>query len=217
MKIFIDTADINEIKEANSMGVLDGVTTNPSLIAKTGKEFKTVAKEILAEVQGPVSLETVSLTAQGMIDEGHFLADFGPNAVVKIPATTEGLKAIKVLTSEGIKTNCTLCFSVTQALLIAKAGSTMVSPFVGRLDDLNEDGMGLIADVVQSYSNYGYKTEVLVASIRSPNHVKEAALICADICTIPFKVIQQLMQHPLTDRGIDAFLKDWAKVPNKPF
>lgn len=217
MKIFIDTADINEIKEANSMGVLDGVTTNPSLIAKTGKDFKTVAREILKEVSGPVSLETVSLTAKGMIDEGHFLADLGANAVVKIPATTEGLKAIKSLTSEGIKTNCTLCFSVTQGLLIAKAGSTMVSPFVGRLDDLNEDGMGLIADIVQTYRNYDYKTEVLVASVRSPNHVKEAALIGADICTIPFKVIQLLMQHPLTENGIATFLKDWEQVPNKPF
>lgn len=217
MKIFIDTADINEIKEANAMGILDGVTTNPTLMAKTGRDFKSVAKEILKEVKGPVSLETVSLNAKGMIDEGHFLADLGSNVVVKIPSTVEGLKAIKQLTSEGIKTNCTLCFSANQALLIAKAGSTIVSPFVGRLDDQSENGMDLIRDCVQIYKNYGYKTEVLVASVRSPNHVKEASLCGAHICTIPFKVIQQLMKHPLTDSGIDQFLKDWAKVPNKPF
>ena len=217
MKIFIDTADISEIKEANSMGILDGVTTNPSLIAKTGRDFKTVAKEILHEVKGPVSLETVSLTAKGMIDEGHLLADLGPNVVVKIPSTTEGLKAIKQLRSEGIQTNCTLCFSTSQALLIAKAGSTIVSPFVGRLDDISEKGMDLIHDIVQIYKNYGYKTEVLVASIRNPIHVKEAALCGAHISTIPFAVIKQLMQHPLTDAGIDKFLKDWEKVPSKPF
>ena len=217
MKIFIDTADISEIKEANSMGILDGVTTNPSLIAKTGRDFKTVAKEILHEVKGPVSLETVSLTAKGMIDEGHLLADLGPNVVVKIPSTTEGLKAIKQLRSEGIQTNCTLCFSTSQALLIAKAGSTIVSPFVGRLDDISEKGMDLIRDIVQIYKNYGYKTEVLVASIRNPIHVKEAALCGAHISTIPFAVIKQLMQHPLTDAGIDKFLKDWEKVPSKPF
>ncbi|OGQ04579.1 MAG: fructose-6-phosphate aldolase [Deltaproteobacteria bacterium RIFCSPLOWO2_01_44_7] len=217
MKIFIDSADINEIKEANAMGVLDGVTTNPTLIAKTGRDFKTVAKEILQEVKGPVSLETVSLTAKGMIDEGHRLADYAPNVVVKIPSTTEGLKAIKQLTSEGIKTNCTLCFSPNQALLIAKAGSTIVSPFVGRLDDISETGMDLIRECVQIYKNYNYKTEVLVASVRNPIHVKEAALCGAHICTLPFAVIKQLMQHPLTDAGIDKFLKDWEKVPSKPF
>lgn len=217
MKIFIDSADINEIKEANAMGILDGVTTNPTLIAKTGRDFKSVVKEILHEVKGPVSLETVSLTAQGMTDEGRRLADFAPNVVVKIPSTTEGLKAIKQLTSEGIKTNCTLCFSPTQALLIAKAGSTIVSPFVGRLDDVSETGMDLIRDCVQIYKNYGYKTEVLVASVRSPIHVKEAALCGTHICTIPFAVIKQLMQHPLTDLGIEKFLKDWEKVPDRPF
>ena len=217
MKIFIDSADINEIKEANAMGVLDGVTTNPTLIAKTGRDFKTVAKEILQEVKGPVSLETVSLTAKGMIDEGHRLADYAPNVVVIIPSTTEGLKAIKQLTSEGIKTNCTLCFSPNQALLIAKAGSTIVSPFVGRLDDISETGMDLIRECVQIYKNYNYKTEVLVASVRNPIHVKEAALCGAHICTLPFAVIKQLMQHPLTDAGIDKFLKDWEKVPSKPF
>lgn len=217
MKIFIDTADINEIKEANAMGILDGVTTNPTLIAKTGRSFKSVVKEILTEVKGPVSLETVSLNAEGMVKEGRFLAEFGPNVVVKIPSTVEGLKAIKQLRSEGIKTNCTLCFSTNQALLIAKAGSTIVSPFVGRLDDISATGMDLIRDCVQIYKNYGLTTEVLVASVRNPIHVKEAALAGAHICTIPFNVIQQLMQHPLTAKGIDSFLKDWAKVPEKPF
>lgn len=217
MKIFIDTADINEIKEANAMGVLDGVTTNPTLIAKTGRDFKSVAQGILKEVKGPVSLETVSLDAEGMIREGKHLADFGPNVVVKIPSTTDGLKAIKQLRSEGIQTNCTLCFSATQALLIAKAGSTIVSPFVGRLDDISENGMALIREIVQIYKNYNYATEVLVASIRNPIHVKEAALAGAHICTIPFSVIKQLMQHHLTDSGIERFLKDWEKVPEKPF
>ncbi|MDO8527841.1 MAG: fructose-6-phosphate aldolase [Deltaproteobacteria bacterium] len=217
MKFFIDSADINEIKEANAMGVLDGVTTNPTLVAKTGRDFKTVAREILSEVKGPVSLETVGMTAQKMIDEGHQLADWGPNVVVKIPSTVEGLKAIKQLRSEGIKTNCTLCFSSNQALMIAKAGSSIVSPFVGRLDDISENGMDLIRDIVQIYKNYNYPTEVLVASIRNPIHVKEAALCGAHICTLPFAVIKQLMQHPLTDSGIDKFLKDWEKVPSKPF
>lgn len=217
MKIFIDTADINEIKEANDMGVLDGVTTNPTLMAKTGRDFKSVAKDILKEVKGPVSLETVSLDTEGMLKEGRMLADLGPNVVVKIPATPAGLKAIKQLRHEGIDTNCTLCFSANQALLIAKAGSTIVSPFVGRLDDQSENGMNLIRECVQIYKNYGYETEVLVASIRNPIHVKEAALCGAHICTIPFKVIQQLMQHPLTDKGIDQFLKDWENVPDKPF
>lgn len=217
MKLFIDTADINEIKEANAMGILDGVTTNPTLIAKTGRDFKSVVRDILKEVKGPVSLETVSLDAPGMIKEGRFLKEFGQNVVVKIPATTEGLKAIKQLRSEGIQTNCTLCFSPNQALLIAKAGSTIVSPFVGRLDDISETGMDLIRDVVQIYKNYGYTTEVLVASVRNPIHVKEAALAGAHICTLPFAVIKQLMQHPLTESGLSRFLKDWEKVPEKPF
>ena len=217
MKFFIDTADINEIKQANAMGILDGVTTNPTLVAKTGRDFKSVVKDILREVKGPVSLETVSLNAQGMIDEGHRLADFGPNVVVKIPSTVEGLKAIKQLRSEGIKTNCTLCFSSNQALMIAKAGSSMVSPFVGRLDDISETGMNLILDIVQIYKNDNFATEILVGSIRSPIHVKEAALAGAHICTIPFSVIQQLMKHTLTDLGIERFLKDWEKVPDKPF
>ena len=199
------------------MGVLDGVTTNPSLIAKTGRDFKDVAKDIVQEVKGPVSLETVSLDAEGMIREGKTLAEFGSNVVVKLPSTVEGLKAIKVLSNEGIQTNCTLCFSLNQSLLIAKAGATYVSPFVGRLDDISEVGMSLIADIVQTYRNYNLKTQVLVASIRNPIHVKEAALLGADVCTIPFSVIAQLMKHPLTDAGIDKFLKDWEKVPSKPF
>jgi len=217
MKIFIDSADITEIREANAMGVLDGVTTNPSLIAKTGRDFRSVAKEILAEVKGPVSLETVSLTTEGMLKEAHFLADLGANVVVKIPSTTEGLKAIKQLTAEKIKTNCTLCFSPSQALLIAKAGATYVSPFVGRLDDISEDGMQIISDIVTIYKNYGFETQVLTASIRNPIHFKRAALLGSHVATVPFGVIKQLMQHPLTDSGIDKFLKDWAKVPNKPF
>ncbi len=217
MKIFIDSADINEIREANAMGVLDGVTTNPSLIAKTGRDFRTVAKEILAEVKGPVSLETVSLNAAGMLKEGHFLADLGPNVVVKIPATTEGLKAIKQLHEEGIKTNCTLCFSANQALLIAKAGATYVSPFVGRLDDISEDGMQLIANIVTIYKNYGVATQILTASVRNPIHFQKAALMGSHVCTVPFSVIKQLMQHPLTDSGLARFLKDWEKVPDKPF
>lgn len=217
MKFFIDTADINEIKEANAMGVLDGVTTNPTLIAKTGRDFKNVAKDILREVKGPVSLETVSLNAEGMIREGKFLAEFGPNVVVKLPSTPEGLKAIKQLRSEGIQTNCTLCFSANQALMIAKAGSSIVSPFVGRLDDISETGMDLIREIVQIYKNYNFKTEVLVASIRTPVHVKESALAGAHIATMPFAVIKQLMQHPLTDSGLEKFLKDWEKVPEKPF
>jgi len=217
MKFFIDTADINEIKEANAMGILDGVTTNPTLIAKTGRDFKSVAKDILREVKGPVSLETVSLDAEGMVREGRFVAEFGANVVVKLPSTPEGLKAIKQLRSEGIQTNCTLCFSANQALMIAKAGSSIVSPFVGRLDDISETGMDLIREIVQIYKNYNFKTEVLVASIRTPIHVKESALAGAHIATMPFSVIKQLMQHPLTDSGLERFLKDWEKVPEKPF
>lgn len=214
MKLFIDTADINEIKEADSMGVLDGVTTNPSLVAKTGKDFKTVAHDIVKFLgHRPVSLETVSLDAAGMIAEGKKLADIGPNVVVKVPSTVEGLKACKTLTTQGIKVNCTLCFSPNQALLIAKAGATYVSPFVGRLDDVSEVGMSLIHDIVEIYKNYEFTTNVLVASVRNPIHVRDAALMGADVATIPFSVIKQLMSHPLTDIGIERFLKDWEKVP----
>ncbi len=214
MKLFIDTAAIEEIREANAMGVLDGVTTNPSLVAKTGRDFKAVVKDILKEIPDrPVSLETTALDAKGMIEQSKQLADMGPNVICKVPSTVEGLKAIKALTGMGIKTNSTLCFSPNQALLVAKAGATFVSPFVGRLDDISQVGMDIIADIVQIFENYDYETEVLVASVRNPLHVREAALLGADICTIPFSVIKQLMQHPLTDIGIDKFLKDWEKVP----
>jgi transaldolase len=215
MKFFIDTADISEIKAAMEMGMVDGVTTNPTLISKTGKPFLEVAKEILETVPGPVSLEVVSLDTQGMVDEARQLAKLGDNVVIKIPMTTEGLKAVKILSEEGIKTNVTLVFSPLQALLAAKAGATFVSPFVGRLDDIGHDGMELIAQIVQIYDNYGFDTEIIVASIRHPQHVLQAALLGADIATIPFKVIKQLAKHPLTDVGIERFLEDWAKVPDK--
>lgn len=214
MKLFIDTAMIEEIREANAMGVLDGVTTNPSLVSRTGKDFKTVVREILTEITDrPVSLETTALDAKGMIDEAKKLADLGPNVVCKIPSTMEGLKAAKACSDLGIKTNCTLCFQSSQAVLVAKAGATYVSPFVGRLDDITTVGMDLIGDIVQIYDNYDYQTEVIVASIRNPLHVREAALYGAHVCTVPFKVIEQLMKHPLTDIGIEKFLKDWEKVP----
>jgi len=215
MKFFIDTADINEIKAAMEMGLIDGVTTNPTLVSKTGRPFLEVAKEIVETVPGPVSLEVVSLDTQGMVDEARQLAKFGDNVVIKIPMTTEGLKAVKILSSEGIKTNVTLVFSPLQALLAAKAGATYVSPFVGRLDDIGHDGMELISQVVQIYENYGFETEIIVASVRHPQHVLQAALIGADIATIPFKVIKQLAKHPLTDIGIERFLEDWAKVPDR--
>lgn len=214
MKIFIDTADIKEIREANTMGVLDGVTTNPSLVAKTGQDFKTVVKEIFKEIHDrPVSLETTATDAAGMIKEGKALAEIAPNVVCKIPSTVEGLKAVKALTGLGIKTNATLCFSPNQALLIAKAGATYVSPFVGRLDDISHCGMDLISDIATIYKNYDFKTEIIVASVRNPVHVRDAALIGAHVCTIPFPVIKQLMQHALTDIGVEKFLKDWERVP----
>ena len=215
MKFFIDTADINEIKAAMEMGMVDGVTTNPTLISKTGRPFLEVAKEIVETVPGPVSLEVVSLDTQGMVDEARQLAKLGDNVVIKIPMTTEGLKAVKILSEEGIKTNVTLVFSPLQAILAAKAGATYVSPFVGRLDDIGHDGMELISQIVQIYDNYGFDTEIIVASIRHPQHVLQAALIGADIATIPFKVIKQLAKHPLTDVGLQRFLEDWAKVPDR--
>ncbi|OMH40567.1 fructose-6-phosphate aldolase [Desulfurobacterium indicum] len=215
MKFFIDTADVNEIKEAVELGLIDGVTTNPTLISKTGRPFKEVVNEILKLVDGPVSLEVVSLDAKGMVDEARQLAKLGENVVIKIPMTTEGLKAVKILSEEGIRTNVTLVFSPLQALLAAKAGATYVSPFVGRLDDIGHDGMELISQIVDIYANYGFMTEIIVASIRHPKHVLEAALIGADIATIPFKVITQLAKHPLTDIGIERFLEDWAKVPDR--
>ncbi len=215
MKFFIDTADINEIKAAMEMGMVDGVTTNPTLISRTGRPFLEVAKEIVETVPGPVSLEVVSLDTQGMVDEARQLAKLGDNVVIKIPMTTEGLKAVKILSEEGIKTNVTLVFSPLQALLAAKAGATFVSPFVGRLDDIGHDGMELVAQIVQIFDNYGFDTEIIVASIRHPQHVLQAAIMGADIATIPFKVIKQLAKHPLTDVGIERFLEDWAKVPDK--
>lgn len=212
MKFFIDTADVAEIRKAQAYGLVDGVTTNPTLIAKSGRPFAKVAREILDLVPGPVSLEATSLEAEGLIREGRGLAKLGENVVVKIPLTLEGLKATRVLAQDGIKTNVTLCFSPTQALLAAKAQATYVSPFVGRLDDISEPGMELIAKILTIYKNYGFKTEVIVASVRNPLHVVDAALLGASIATIPYSVIEQLVKHPLTDLGIERFMKDWTKV-----
>ena len=217
MKFFIDTADIEQIRTANSWGILDGVTTNPTLVSKTGRPFKEVVKEILEEVDGPVSLETVSLDAEGMIKEGRILAEMGENVVVKIPMTPEGMKAVQTLESEGIPTNVTLVFSPSQALIAAKAGASYVSPFLGRIDDISGEGMKLIREIKEIFYNYEIDTEIIVASVRHPMHVVEAALIGADICTMPFAVLEKLFKHPLTDRGIELFLKDWEKVPDKPF
>lgn len=211
MKFFIDTANIEEIKKAVALGMVDGVTTNPSLIAKENRPFEDLLHEICSLVDGPVNGEVVSLEAEGMVDEGRKLAAFHENIVVKIPMTTEGLKAVKILSGENIRTNVTLIFSPMQALMAAKAGAAYVSPFVGRLDDISQVGMDLVNDIMNIYGNYGYETEVIVASIRNPVHVVEAALIGADIATIPFKVIDQLAKHPLTDIGMDKFLADWEK------
>jgi transaldolase len=211
MKIFIDTADINEIKEALALGVLDGVTTNPSLVAKTGKAFEPCIKEILEAVPGPVSVEVVAVEHDAMVAEARKYATWGDNVVVKVPIIKEGLKAIKTLSSEGIKVNVTLCFSPMQALLAAKAGATYISPFVGRLDDISQDGMELIQQIVDIYANYAFDTEVLVASVRNPMHVVQAALMGADVATIPLKVIDALLKHPLTDSGLKQFLADWEK------
>jgi transaldolase len=211
MKFFIDTANIAEIKQAVSMGMVDGVTTNPSLIAREGRDFHEVIKEISGIVAGPISAEVVSLAAPGMLAEGRQLAKIGDNIVIKVPMTTEGLIAAKTFSEEGIKTNVTLVFSAAQALLAAKAGASFISPFVGRLDDIGQNGMDLIADIMTILDNYGFASEVIVASIRHPMHVVESALIGADIATIPFKVISQLAKHPLTDIGIENFLADWEK------
>lgn len=211
MKFFIDTANIDEIREAASFGVLDGVTTNPSLIAKEKKDFKKLLEEICSIVDGPISAEVIATEYNGMISEGRELAKIHKNIVVKIPMIKDGLKAVKTLGTEGIKSNVTLCFSPNQALLAAKAGAYFVSPFIGRLDDIGQNGMDLIGQIVTIYRNYGFTTEVLVASIRHPMHVVEAAMIGADICTMPFKVIDQLIEHPLTDIGIERFLADWKK------
>ncbi len=211
MKFFIDTANIDEIKKAHEMGMVDGVTTNPSLIARENKDFETILREICVVVDGPISAEVVSLEAEGMLEEGRKLAALHENIVIKVPMIVEGLKAVKQFAAEGIKTNVTLVFSSAQALLAAKAGATFVSPFVGRLDDLAQNGMDLVSDIMTIYENYGYPTEVIVASIRHPMHVMEAALTGADIATIPYKVIAQLAKHPLTDIGIENFLADWEK------
>jgi transaldolase len=216
VKFFIDTANPGEIRKAYEMGVIDGVTTNPTLISKENKDFESLIHEICGIIQGlPISLEVLSLKSEGMIEEARKLTKMGENIVVKIPMTIEGLKAIKVLVSEGIKTNTTLVFSPTQALLAAKAGTTYLSPFIGRLDDISQKGMDLIEQIVTILNNYGFESEVIVSSIRHPIHVLEAALIGADVATIPYKVIEQLVQHPLTDIGIEKFLADWKKVPKK--
>jgi transaldolase len=215
MKFFIDTANIQEIKEGLALGMVDGVTTNPSLVAREKKDFNRVIQEILAVVDGPVSLEVISLDANGMLREGKKLAKLGPQVVIKVPMTTEGLKATRIFASEGIRVNQTLIFSPVQALMAAKAGAAYVSPFVGRLDDVAHDGMEIVDQILTIYHNYGFDTEVIVASVRHPRHVLEAALMGADIATIPFKVIAQLAKHPLTDNGIEAFLNDWKKVPKK--
>ena len=215
MKFFIDTANINEIKEAAALGILDGVTTNPSLVAKEGKDFRKLLDEILAIVDGPVSAEVVSTDYDGILKEAHELSKIHKNIVVKVPLIKEGLKAVRTLSSENINTNVTLCFSASQALLAAKAGATYISPFVGSLDDISHDGMELISQIVQIYKNYNYKTQVLVASIRHPLHLVEAALMGADVCTMPFPVIDKLFNHPLTDLGLEKFLSDWKKSQNK--
>jgi transaldolase len=217
MKIFIDTANVKEIREAYSWGVIDGVTTNPSLIAKEGKDFREVIDEICSIVDGPISAEAVSMDSEGMIKEARELSSINKNIVVKIPMTSEGLKAVKRVSSEGIKTNMTLIFSPNQALLAAKAGATYVSPFVGRLDDISHVGMDLAGQIVEIFENYAFDTEVIVASIRNPLHVVEAAMMGAHVATIPFGVLQQMLRHPLTDVGIKKFLEDWEKVPRKHF
>jgi transaldolase len=213
MKFFIDTANLDEIKEATEMGLIDGVTTNPSLVAKEGKiDFNSHVAKICEMVEGDVSVEVTSLDTEGMLREGREFAKIAPNVVVKCPLTLDGLKATRTFRSEGTKVNVTLCFSASQALLAAKAGASYISPFIGRLDDNSQDGMQLIRDIVQIYDNYGFATEVLAASIRHPMHVVDCALAGADVATIPFKVIQQLVKHPLTDKGLEAFLSDWKKI-----
>lgn len=213
MKFFIDTANLDEIKEANDMGILDGVTTNPSLCAKIGvSDFEGHIKKICDMVEGDVSAEVVSTDYEGMLEEGRKLAKIADNVVVKVPLTLDGIKAIKTFTDEEIKTNCTLCFSATQALVAAKAGATYISPFIGRLDDISADGMNLISEIVEIYQNYGFYTEVLAASIRHPMHVLEAATMGADVATMPLGVIKQLLKHPLTDIGLEKFLADWDKL-----
>ena len=213
MKFFIDTADVREIREANELGLVDGVTTNPSLIAKSGRRFEEVIKEITGIVDGPISAEVISLEHDGMIAEATELVKIHQNIVIKLPMTPEGLKATKTLSAKGIKTNVTLIFTPMQALLAAKAGATYVSPFVGRLDDISQDGMRIIEEIRSIFDNYGYEAQIIVASIRNPVHVLNSALLGADVCTIPYSVMLQLAKHPLTDAGIKKFLEDWEKVP----
>jgi transaldolase len=215
MKIFIDTANIEQIREVNSWGVLDGVTTNPTLVSREGREFRSIIEEICSIVDGPISAEAVSMDAEGMVREARELSKLHRNIVVKIPMTSEGLKAVKVLSKEGIKTNVTLVFSPNQALMAAKAGATYVSPFVGRLDDISHTGMALVRDIVQILKNYGFETQVIAASIRHPVHVTEAALAGAHIATVPYDILKKMLKHNLTDEGIQKFLKDWEKVPKK--
>jgi transaldolase len=213
MQIFIDTANVKEIKEAASLGLIDGVTTNPTLIARENRPGKGILEEICSLVSGPVSAEVISLDASGMVKEARELATIAKNIVIKVPLIKEGIKAVRQLSQEGIKTNVTLCFSTPQAILTAKAGADYISPFVGRLDDIGQKGMDLIREIKTVYGNYGFKTKIIVASIRNPLHVVEAALIGADVATIPFAVIEQLLKHPLTDNGVQRFLEDWKKVP----
>ncbi len=215
MKIFIDTANLEHIKEVNSWGILDGVTTNPSLIAKEGCPFEVRVQDICAIVDGPISAEAVSVDSEGMVREARELSKIHENVIVKIPMTAEGLKAVKVLSAEGIKTNVTLVFSANQALLAAKAGATYVSPFVGRLDDISHNGMDLVRDIVEIFTIHGFETQVIAASIRHPVHVTEAALAGAHVATVPYEVLKKMVKHNLTDEGIQKFLKDWEKVPKK--
>jgi len=215
VKIFIDTANLDHIREVNSWGILDGVTTNPTLVSKEGKTFEELIREICSIVDGPISAEAVSIDAEGMVKEARELAKIHRNIVVKIPMTSEGLKAVKVLSAEKIRTNVTLVFSANQALMAAKAGATYVSPFVGRLDDIGHDGMELVQEIVEILLNYGMNTQVIAASIRHPLHVKDAAMIGAHVATIPYDVLKKMLRHNLTDDGIARFLKDWEKVPKK--
>jgi len=212
MKFFIDTANIDEIKDANSMGMVDGVTTNPTLIAKEGGKFEDIIKEICEVVDGPVSAEVISIDVDGMVKEARELAKISSNIVIKVPMTIDGIKATRILSAEGIKTNVTLVFSPLQALMAAKAGATYVSPFIGRLDDLSQDGMALIEQIVEIFDNYAYNTEIIVASVRNPLHVLDSAMLGADIATIPYSVLSKLAAHPLTDKGLKAFLSDWEKT-----
>ncbi len=214
MQLFLDTANLEEIREAAELGVISGVTTNPTLVAKEGRDFRQLVKEIACLVPGPVSAEVISTEAAGMIREARELATLGPNVVIKIPMLPEGLKAVKVLSADGIRTNVTLVFTVNQALLAARAGAAYVSPFLGRLDDIGQDGLALLKDIVQVFKNYNFPTKTIAASIRHPVHVAEAAKIGADIATIPYKVLRQMMEHPLTTSGVERFLADWEAAKN---